>query len=694
MADILYTGEFTDDAGNNCKVDIHKVGYNGSSSALVMGSVPVTIKTIGQGDKFEHIITTEAYIEVISSVFMQYIDLFTLNQKTFYVKLYRGTSLIWAGWINPEYYTEPFVTYPHTITIHAVDGLAELKNVLLPMPEVIAYNFKQTAIYYIISCLNQVGIISPNRNIRAAIDLVATKYDDTNIFSRILESIYIDFRALQDEDGKMLSCYDVLNEILSALNARIYQHDFHWTIERPYYKYKDYFVEYYSIGLGTYIGSSTENELMPLTANLGWGSTRRFLHAANLELTPAAKRFTIQQTYNTRSNLLRGNSYKLFQESDFESGILKYWTYYTGAIEHCRDAEIEDCLRIKGTYLSVLNALDCVVELEDEGVDNIDILFKAWKAGRVSLVLAFDVSKRFANKDSSETFNASVQLFGHFSGNNYRLKDKATTSFTILGQSSQRARVGLFAKTNYDGSEGTFEPAAGLDNITIDLAGKDDFVSVNYKVNAPPDEELNNLQTYLHFTVRLIPCVTNLLESQVGDSDGLLYKNMRLFFQENFTETYERDLITEVSSDNILEPEEYKVKFGNTPDNANCNSWGALHKTVFFDNNNKILRKWGYTGDTMPVADLTESIIMTDLYTTYRRPGIILNGNLLNTTLGIDNNGMLLNKILQDYDNRYYIPTDISYNMRSLEFESKWLCIRDESGTGEFNDDFSDDFFT
>lgn len=697
MADIIFTGEFTDDAGNDCKVDIHKVGYSGASAALVMGSNPVTIKTVGSNDsKFQHIVPTEAYIEVVSSSFLQFIDFFTLTQKTFYVDIYRGTSLIWQGWVNPEYYTEEFSTSPHTITISAIDGLAELKNVLLPIPEVVALNFKQNALYYIVACLNEIGLITPNRNIHAIINLVAEKYDGTLIPSRILESMYFDFRALQDENGDMYSCYDVLNEILASINARIYQNDFHWVVERIDHKYTDYVVEYYSIGLGTYIGNATENETMALTANLGYGDTIRFKYGTSLEIQPAAKKFIISQNYNIRSNLLPGVSYKLFQPDDFDEtdGKLKYWEEYLQHVPHKQDTDIEDCLLIQnGTRTGYLRA---TVNLEDEGVDDINDLFLAWKHGKVSLILTFDIGKRFPNKISTNYFRAGVNVRGKFTYNYYTLKDKADTntrSDNPRGVNSGGTTIPAVLRTVYNSNEATFEPSADGYGLIIDLSENDDFISVNYKVNAPPDEELNNFQTAIEFIVSVQECGTDIDSALIGTDDGLLYKNFALYFQENFTEKYARDLENVINEGNVMKPENYEVQFGSTPDNEDNGAMGVLHKHTIFDSNGKILWKFGYTGDTSPYTDLTKTIITIDLSTTYRRPQLMLNGTLLNTTLGIDNNGMLLGKILKDYDDRYYAPLNISYNMRSLEFDSVWICIYDDGTTGEFNDDFNQDFF-
>jgi hypothetical protein len=696
MAGIVYKGEFTDDAGNNCSVCIYDTRkVSDSITTIEMGSTPVIIKTIGDSDsKFQHILPTEAYIEVVSSSFLQFIDFFTLYQKTFYVYINRGAELIWAGWINPEYYTEAFVTYPHTITIHAIDGLAELKNIPFPEPEVVALNFKQSVIYYITECLKLTGLYEYSRAVNVAVNIVAQQHDNTIISSRIFENVYIDFRALQDDEGEMFSCFQVLEEILAAFDARLYQDKYSWHITRVDQKYTNYTVESYIIYSGVYSASSTANVVTSLTANLGVGSTLRFLHPANLEIQPAAKKFTLKQSYNSRANLFPSVSYKMFKGGDFDetTGKLKFATEYNGGLDHCRDEVIDDCLRIKGIYLSLLNAIEIKTEIQNEGSDDINALIAAWAAGRITLVFSFDVSKRFTQKESSDTFAANIQLFGNFSGSIYRYKDDAEQNINILGQKT-KTKVGLTLKTSKS-ANGSFKPLADLGTITVDMAGSDDFVTVVNKIAAPPDNELTGAQTYLQFYLHLFPCATDLTEEQVSPSDGLMFKNMNIFFTENFTETYEREIETTINASNVLVPDDYEVKFGNTPDNANCNSWGVLHKSVLFDENGDVLRNWGYNPTTKYIWDITEGILVNDLYTTYNRPKFILNGTLLNTTLGTGTGkGYLLDKVLKDYDNRYYVPMSVNYNMRTLEIESKWICIRDEGTTGEFNDDFSEDFF-
>lgn len=694
LSTIIYTGEWTDDAGNDCTVYIHKVGYNGESATLTMGSVPVVIQTIGDNDnKFQHIVPTEAYINVVSNSFLQFVDFFTSPQKTYYIEIYRGIALIWTGWVNPEYYTEAFVTYPHEVSIHAVDGLSELKNIPFPIPGYTSSDYQQNAIYYIAKCLYQTGLgLTSGRYIMTAINLCAEKYDGTLISTRILEHIYFDYRSFQDDDGVFQSCWEVLNEILSALGARCYTDAYYWRIHRVDHRWENHTLEAYTLA-GVYFNSyADQSAAISLTANLGWGSTMRFEHPASLEIQPAAKQFIIEHDYGMRPNLLHGTSYKLFGDNDFNAGAARFWTA-NGSIEHTKDDDIENCLRIKDIYYAGTDYLQSDnVNVEEMGVGNLSNLFNGWVAGRVSLIFSFEVGKRFAAKESSKNFVANLKLYANFSGTAYYGSNEADSNYTLLGQDSPGK--GLSVKSVYNDSKGAFTPVADLDSISIDIADSDDFMSVALEFNAPPDAELGNSQTYLIFGVILYACACNLDPADVEDTDGLLFRNMRLYFRENYAEKFEREIVTVCDTDNILEPEAYPVKFGNAPDPSNSNAWGVLTRHVIFDADGEVIRNWGYRPDTMPVSDLTSFIIMNDLFTTYRRPVYLLRGNLLNS-LFTENDayGYLLDKVLQDYDSRYYMPLMVRYDMRSCFVDSAWLCIRDDSGTGEFNDDFSDDFF-
>jgi hypothetical protein len=96
-----------------------------------------------------------------------------------------------------------------------------------------------------------------------------------------------------------------------------------------------------------------------------------------------------------------------------------------------------------------------------------------------------------------------------------------------------------------------------------------------------------------------------------------------------------------------------------------------------------------------PTFNLVFSVLANDLELAYRIPKFKLRGTIIDTTYGDSTGGVDFRTILKDYDDRYYYPTGLSYNVKESTVSGEWVQMYDGSGTtGEFNDDFSDDFWT
>lgn len=697
---IVYDGYFKDDNDNDCKVYIKKAGYEGAETEVTMGDNPVIIKWVGSDDdKFAHIKSKEAYIEFESTTPLMFLSMFTEPAKTYEVEIYRGSTLVFVGFVNPEYYTEPFEPGPHIVTIHAIDGLAELKNINLSIPGYTDGDWRQTIIYYVHSCLSQIGYEFTNMDYEVAISLVANTTTDGLISARLFEYLYFDYRSLQDDDGEFLSCYDVLDEICATFNARLYQNGDAWRIERLDQKYDDFRLELYDDS-GTYSSTTAaQNEEVVLTSHKGRGSDIRFIRGASLEVQPAYKKYSVVQDYGKRENILNTTSWgKMFTWNDWtDASTLRFWSTF-GTMDYVyspskfQDDDGYEALRIKGIYTSGSNYIFSTGgSMVYTGVDNLDNLIYGWANGDVSLVLSYEVRKSFNARREINNFLANLQLWANFSGTFYRAKNEEGNYVNILGQQTD-TRTGLTIKSYNKNSAGSFTPEVNADTIIIDLADTNDWENVLIEFKAPPDDEVKT-QSSLIFTVRLFPCATNLSAGDVTDDDGLLYRNLKLFFKSNLGDGTRSNNRT-IDEDNILEPDNYEYKFGDTPSpiqiTGRNDAYGATHKHVIYDSGGIFVNRFAYAGATPPFGDtLYETVLPTDLNVTYRRPQFKLKGTVIDTTTPV----MDFTTCLKDYNSRWYIPLSMSHDMRRVTYEGEWLQIWDESGTGEFNDDFSKDFF-
>ena len=134
------------------------------------------------------------------------------------------------------------------------------------------------------------------------------------------------------------------------------------------------------------------------------------------------------------------------------------------------------------------------------------------------------------------------------------------------------------------------------------------------------------------------------------------------------------------------------MKFADTPSAYYATGQGLVNRNVLFDSDNNAVTLFSYTGTWN--SQLLMQLIRNDLEITYRRILFKLRGTIIDTTKTVDVLGLGFNSIVKDYNSRYYFPTGSSYDLKHVTFTGEWLQFWDESGTGEFNDDFSDDFFT
>lgn len=675
-----YKNEFYDYCGLLCTVEIYESGFTGATTAIKGSDNPCTIRYLGEGDdKFVHMKASEAVLEWKPTVELQFLSLFLGANKDYLVKIYRGVDPIWYGWINPEYYSEPFlpIEMSPTTTITATDGLALLKNIRFPIPSYTT--FQQTMISYVATCLSQIGLDS-NMTIRVGLDLTINASPAT-LTDRHLEGMYIDWRSFTDDEGNMPYCYDVLNEILSFLNARLYQYADSWYIERVDMKHTTHNYNVYSMAGGYNSTVSSFDPVVQLTAHSGRGSDIRFFPDTNLEVQPAARYFTIKQKYGRRDNLLNFTNYAgKFIADEFNGGLLRYWTPHfvdtpTVTYESQWDAVrlngyFADSSGLPGAYLN-----SNTIDLAEQGA-YINTLMTEWAAGNVMMCVEFNVG-------AEQPALMYGQLRMEFSGRLSTLQENTAWA----AESDATLKSYASTSTYYTYSQ---------------YLDQSQWRRCKYIVRQPPADEIGVTQTSITLFARMYQGILG-AGSTTG---GLMYKDFRVWFEDQLKtnsqdpfgndevikKEYEREIITTISDDNLLTPDEYEINYGNTPPFIDNNvappdsvGGGLLYKKIVFDSTGADIH---YNAG----ADYIDAKIVSDLNVTYRRPLFLLKGTVIDTTYTADNLGIGFREVIKDYNQRYYICTGAEYSMRHSTWSGEWLQIWDDA-TGEFNDDFSDDFF-
>ena len=148
-----------------------------------------------------------------------YMDLYTDSPDEVQLRLYRDGYLYWAGFLDPEFYEEPFSrekNYDVTLTFSDFGILNRLKYDLSGL---------QTIGDIVSHCLDRMGIGGTNESFGLERDtsLISTKFSLSDESPITLAGLAVMSENFYDEDGEPSTLYEVLEGVLRPLALRIVQ---------------------------------------------------------------------------------------------------------------------------------------------------------------------------------------------------------------------------------------------------------------------------------------------------------------------------------------------------------------------------------------------------------------------------------------------------------------------------------------
>ena len=222
MYNVRFRLEFTDELGNNKRIDVLQRDYEGGIEEVTgAGFSPVITRMERQGDeKFEVMKGTEIDFSVFSEENFQILDVVkTASERELQLALYENNELKHIGFVIPEVYDEPYTDTPYPSTLRAV-ALGALQGIeYKENGEFLTGRVSQIDV--VSRCLGKLGF---DLNIHSAINT----YADEMVGLSTLFEVEVDQEAyIINERGrrKSLSCYEVLERILAPYNAHIIQDD-------------------------------------------------------------------------------------------------------------------------------------------------------------------------------------------------------------------------------------------------------------------------------------------------------------------------------------------------------------------------------------------------------------------------------------------------------------------------------------
>ena len=303
--------EFVRDSQNGAEIiiTISKKNYTGESMVRPLGRAPM-LKRENNG----HIFGTSLEIYAECKVDGEFAQFYTSSADEFLVEVWKDQVLIWSGFISPELYSEPDIAPPYDVQIIATDGLGELKN----------FEYVNDGDVSISEHLSQ--LISHTGLSLEAVMASDLRYYGGEVASDAVD--ILDFRVdLSHDDGE--SCYDVLQNLLSSLNASITQFNGKWFIFRE----TDFIGLTSADGLKAFTPGGSET-FMDI-AFFGSAKTCQWWPVGQLSsvIEPAKNRLTLISPNNYKNNVLDGS-----------------WTSANGAVYD--EAESAYVLPDEGSYIT------------------------------------------------------------------------------------------------------------------------------------------------------------------------------------------------------------------------------------------------------------------------------------------------------------------------------------------------------
>lgn len=263
---LKYTIEYKRLSNNTTKIEIYQKDYTDASIELTPTDDPLEISFNGNAN---NIYTPTngwgATIRVLSEP-LQLAELFTEDPQEFIVKIYNDTTMIWAGYVSSDTYSEDYsIISPlkTQIEIQCNDGMALLDNI--PYCSSVGVNY--TGFTSFAGVLNTILGKLENKftELISSTDLMVTSTGYTNLFL----GLTVNNENYQDEQSIPKSCREVLNSILQGLGLvmeflgdKIYVYDpvclSRPTLAKKYTLYSAYTFTETSTTLGGYKNIGTD----------------------------------------------------------------------------------------------------------------------------------------------------------------------------------------------------------------------------------------------------------------------------------------------------------------------------------------------------------------------------------------------------------------------------------------------------
>ena len=218
--------------GETYRTDIYERDYTGAVSEVLGAPTPFSLSRRIEGSSFidMDILYTTANINFVLQTENQFRDIVTGDDKKYIVlrSKYNGSTydIQWKGFVNPESYQDVLFREPYYVSIVASDRLGDLKYIDFydGNDQLITGSYSQLSVLNI--CLNKIEL---NRGYRIACNIFSVGH--TTSGRSPLDQTYVN-TSKYIQDGKPVSCQDVVLDILRTYQAVLFREGDYWYVVR------------------------------------------------------------------------------------------------------------------------------------------------------------------------------------------------------------------------------------------------------------------------------------------------------------------------------------------------------------------------------------------------------------------------------------------------------------------------------
>jgi hypothetical protein len=294
-------------------VEIWDSAYSGAVEEFTISGNNFQLQQSGSGEKIlNHMSPTSCQFDffVQNTTHEGLItDLIDATEGRFTIAIFQTTTtnLYWAGQIVADIGSIEEAYYPYAFTIRATDGIGLLKTVDYK-DTTAAYTGKDRAIDIIKKCLKKLPYVavhytSSSPFVSTILDVWADGMTNISTGTCALYQSYIDNSVWQTYDKgveKYTNCYDVIDNILKPLFARITQRNGIFLIENIFYRTETSVIQRTYSRDGGLLGAGNYTQI----SDINQTASGALLAGAQYEFFPGLSK--AQHTYksNTRRNFL------------------------------------------------------------------------------------------------------------------------------------------------------------------------------------------------------------------------------------------------------------------------------------------------------------------------------------------------------------------------------------------------------